>query len=235
MTNNTNKFNKNIAITIICFLLIVATLLLIVSKAADAAITSEKTNHFVEINDETTNNTTTTDAVIVPDVDDTTVEEDVIIEEDVVTGETDISIDEIDGPDNVEELPELDNEIQKEVSDVPVKEEVLFEIDVDTSYVVTFTIENMGKFIVRFDNYYVDAVSYFVYNIITCEGEMMFINTDQGLILDIMGEQIIFGNQTVECNGEIFGYIRLGFYVVHEMINGENAQYAVVSAVLETY
>lgn len=253
MTNNTTKkINKNtirnIVIAAICFLLILVSIILIVSNPAEAQVVADNTPIQPDVDN------FTFEILVIPEDDNVIVE----VNEDTKEVEECIDIDnavesDSDVKDNmtgVEEIPDFDNYVSDDIIDTPViedvieedtvveeeiVEDVLFEINYDVCYNITFKVENVGSFIVKLDNYCDKAVMYFMYIVTTCEEPMTFTKTSDGLVLDVMGEQVLFLEETVTFNGETFGYVRVGFNVVNNMIFGETTTFNVVSTLVEEY
>ena len=253
MTNNTTKkINKNtirnIVIAAVCFLLILVSIILIASDPAEAKVVADNTPIQPDVDN------FTFEIVVIPEDDNVIVEENEDTEE--VEESTDIDnavesdSDVKDDTNGIDEIPDFDDDVSYDTIDTPViedvieedtvieeeiVEDVLFEINYDVCYNITFQVENVGRFIVKLDNYYDKAVMYFMYIVTTCEEPMTFTKTSDGLVLDVMGEQVLFLEETVTFNGETFGYVRVGFNVVNNMIFGETTTFNVVSTLVEEY
>lgn len=253
MTNNTTKkINKNtirnIVIAAACFLLILVSIILIASDPAEAKVVADNTPIQPDVDN------FTFEVVVIPEDDNVIVEENEDTEE--VEESTDIDntvesdSDVKDDTTGVDEIPDFDDDVSDDIIDTPViedvieedtvveeeiVEDVLFEINYDVCYNITFQVENVGRFIVKLDNYCDKAVMYFMYIVTTCEEPMTFTKTSDGLVLDVMGEQVLFLEETVTFNGETFGYVRVGFNVVNNMIFGETTTFNVVSTLVEEY
>lgn len=260
MTNNTTKkINKNtirnIVIAAVCFLLILVSIILIASDPAEAQVVADNTPIQPDVDNFTFEIVVIPeDDNVIPDTDSTIDEETDNFEE--VEESTDIDnavksdSDVKDDKNGVDEIPDFDDDFSYDIIDTPViedvieedtvveeeiVEDVLFEINYDVCYNITFQVENVGRFIVKLDNYYDKAVMYFMYIVTTCEEPMTFTKTSDGLVLDVMGEQVLFLEETVTFNGETFGYVRVGFNVVNNMIFGETTTFNVVSTLVEEY
>ena len=260
MTNNTTKkINKNtirnIVIAAVCFLLILVSIILIASDPAEAKVVADNTPIQPDVDNFTFEIVVIPeDDNVIPDTDSTIDEETDNFEE--VEESTDIDnavesdSDVKDDTNGIDEIPDFDDDVSYDTIDTPViedvieedtvieeeiVEDVLFEINYDVCYNITFQVENVGRFIVKLDNYYDKAVMYFMYIVTTCEEPMTFTKTSDGLVLDVMGEQVLFLEETVTFNGETFGYVRVGFNVVNNMIFGETTTFNVVSTLVEEY
>lgn len=260
MTNNTTKkINKNtirnIVIAAICFLLILVSIILIASDPADAQVVADNTPIQPDVDNFTFEIVVTPeDDNVIPDTDNTIDEETDYVEEveestdidNAVESDSDVN----DDMNGIDEIPNFDDDTTNNVIDTPlvedvvteepvieeeIVEDVLFEINYDVCYNITFQVENVGRFIVKLDNYCDKAVMYFMYIVTTCEEPMTFTKTSDGLVLDVMGEQVLFLEETVTFNGETFGYVRVGFNVVNNMIFGETTTFNVVSTLVEEY
>jgi hypothetical protein len=252
------KFDKNtmkkIAIAAACALLIIIAMILIVSSPTRADVVPDVTltpDNNVQV--EIVPNPDTVEDVVDNNIED----EDDETDNDVVTDDivddfpsvpNDTFVDEIVDFDNNPEIPDnpviedeeikdvIDNEIvDEEFNEEIVEENVLFEINYNVCYNITFDVENIGRFIVKLDNYCSNAVMYFMYVVTTYEGPMTFTQTSNGLVFNAMGEQVLFLEETVTFNGETFGYVRVGFNVVNNMIFGETTTFNVVSTLVEEY
>ena len=253
MTNNTTKkINKNTIINIViaaaCFLLILVSIILIASAPAKAQVLADNTPTQPDVDN------FTFEVVVIPEDDNIIVEENEYTEEvkeftdidNTVESDSDVE-DDVTG---IDEIPVFDEEVSDDIIDAPViedvieedtvveeeiVEDVLFEINYNVCYNITFQVDEVGSFIVKLDNYCDKAVMYFMYIVTTCEEPMTFTKTSDGLVLDVMGEQILFLEETVTFNGETFGYVRVGFNVVNNMIFGETTTFNVVSTLVEEY
>lgn len=253
MTNNTTKkINKNtirnIVIAAVCFLLILVSIILIASDPAEAQVVADNTPIQPDVDN------FTFEIVVIPEDDNVIVEENEDTEkveestdiDNTVESDSDVK----DDTTGVDEIPDFDDDVSDDIIDTPViedvieedtvveeeiVEDVLFEINYDVCYNITFQVENVGRFIVKLDNYCDKAVMYFMYIVTTCEEPMTFTKTSDGLVLDVMGEQVLFLEETVTFNGETFGYVRVGFNVVNNMIFGETTTFNVVNTLVEEY
>lgn len=254
MTNTIRNTIKNIVIVIICFLLILVSIILIASDPAEAQVVAENTPIQPDVDNFTFEIVVTPeDDNIVPDTDNIIDEETDRVEEveestdidNAVESDSDVKDDVTDDVTGVDEIPDFKDDVSDDVIDTPVIEDVidndtvvedmLFEINYDVCYNITFQVENVGSFIVKLDNYCDTAVMYFMYIVTTCEEPMTFTKTSDGLVLDVMGEQVLFLEETVTFNGETFGYVRVGFNVVNNMIFGSKTTFHVVSTLVEEY
>lgn len=255
MTNNTKNTNKNtirnIVIAAASILLILGSMILIATAPAKAQVLADNTPSQPYVDN------FTFEVVVIPEDDTVIVEENEYIEEveestdidNTVESDSDVQ-DDVTG---IDEIHDFDDEVSDDMIDAPVIEDVieedtvveeeivdedvsvLFEINQNVCYNITFQVENVGKFIVKLDNYCDKAVMYFMYIVTTCEEPMTFTKTSNGLVLDVMGEQVLFLEETVTFNGETFGYVRVGFNVVNNMIFGETTTFNVVNTLIEEY
>ena len=247
MTKINKKTTVTIVIAAVCFLLILISIILIASDPAEAKVVADSTPIQPDVDN------FTFEVVVIPEDDNVIVEEN----EDTKKVEESTNIDNTiesdsdvkDDTTGVDEIPDFDDTVSDDIDDPIIEdvieedtvieedivEDVLFKINYDVCYNITFQVENVGQFIIKLDNYCDKAVMYFMYIVTTCEEPMTFTKTNDGLVLDVMGEQVLFLEETVTCNGETFGYVRVGFNVVNNMIFGETTTFNVIDTLVEEY
>lgn len=227
----TNKLNKNTIKNIVIAALSVILLLVIVISLVSMKANADSIPELTPVQDGDTYNIT----IIVPvdnpvNVDDEKVED--------VTENNDITNNDIvDDYDTIFEvvppvvIPEETVETESAES-TETEDEVLFDINFDVCYNITFEIDGYKKFIVKLDNYCTEAVMYFMHYITTYEGSIEFAKTENGLVLDLMGEDMIFTNEYITYKGVTFGFVRSGFNNIEKMMTAEEETFNVVSTLV---
>lgn len=242
MTNNNVKFNKNTIKNIVIAALAVLLLLVIVISTVSMKANADSIPAPTPVQNGDAYNVTIIIPVDTPvDTDDTVedVTENKDIIEDIIIEDTTVEDDVVDneifeGYDQIfEAIPPVvtpEESVETESSDE--EDKVLFDINFDVCYNITFEIDGYKKFIVKLDNYCTEAVMYFMHYITTYEGPIEFAKTENGLVLDLMGEDMVFTNENIIYKGETFGYVRSGFKNLESMINAEEETFNVVSTLV---
>ena len=226
----TNKLNKNTIKNIVIAALAVLLLLVIVISTVSMKANADSIPAPTPVQNGDTYNVTIIIPVDTPvDTDDTV--------EDVTENNDIINNDIIDDYDTIFEvvppvvIPEETVETESTES-TETEDEVLFDINFDVCYNITFEIDGYKKFIVKLDNYCTEAVMYFMHYITTYEGPIEFAKTENGLVLDLMGEDMIFTNEYITYKGVTFGFVRSGFNNIEKMITAEEETFNVVSTLV---
>lgn len=241
----TNKLNKNTIKNIVIAALAVLLLLVIVISTVSMKANADSIPAPTPVQNGDTYNVTIIIPVDTPvDTDDTVedVTENKDIIEDIIIDDTTVEDDVVDNDiiddyDTIFEvvppvvIPEETVETESTES-TETEDEVLFDINFDVCYNITFEIDGYKKFIVKLDNYCTEAVMYFMHYITTYEGSIEFAKTENGLVLDLMGEDMIFTNEYITYKGVTFGFVRSGFNNIEKMMTAEEETFNVVSTLV---